>query len=263
MGPDAGILPRDVQTLLNTSSFGRRMYYLDIVDSTNRLARDLAAAGEPDGAVVVADFQTEGRGRHGRRWVSPRGTNLTFSLILKPDRPLADVLPITLAFSVAMAEALTERLGSRVGVKWPNDVVAPSGKLCGILSESSTRAGRTDFVVVGVGINVNMKPEQFPGNTRAASCLSLSGAVHERKEVLADVLDRLEQTRDAFLHDGFTGMVERYTARLSLIGQTVSFARRGGAETGDVAGVRPDGGLVIRVDGGKTVTLYDGEVTPR
>ena len=77
------------------------------------------------------------------------------------------------------------------------------------------------------------------------------------------MLDRLEQTRDAFLRDGFAGMVERYTARLSLIGQTVSFARRGGAETGDVAGVGPDGGLVIRVDGGESITLYDGEVTPR
>jgi BirA family biotin operon repressor/biotin-[acetyl-CoA-carboxylase] ligase len=237
------------------------MYYLDTVDSTNRLARDLARAGEPDGTVVVADFQTEGRGRHGRRWESPRGTNLTFSLILRPEGPLADVLPITLAFSVAIAEALDERLGSHVGVKWPNDVVAPSGKLCGILSESSARAGRVDVVVVGVGVNVNVKAEELPRDTRAASCLSLTGTVHERKEVFADLLDRLERTRDAFLQDGFAGMLERYTSRLSLVGQTVSFTRRGGSETGDVAGVQPDGGLVIRVDGGESVTLYDEEVT--
>jgi BirA family biotin operon repressor/biotin-[acetyl-CoA-carboxylase] ligase len=239
------------------------MYYLDSVDSTNRLARDLARAGEPDGTVVVADFQTAGRGRHERRWVSPRGTNLTFSLILKPDRPLADVLPITLAFSLTIAEALAERLGVDVGVKWPNDVVTPSGKLCGILSESSTRAGRTAFVIVGVGVNVNMKPEQFSGDAPVASLWSLGGVTHERREVLADLLGRLERTHDAFLQEGFAGMVGRYAARLTLVGQDVYFHRRGDSGVGRVVGVAPDGGRVIRVDGGEAVTVYDGEVTLR
>jgi BirA family biotin operon repressor/biotin-[acetyl-CoA-carboxylase] ligase len=263
VGRDAGLLPRDVQALLETSSFGRRMYYVDTVDSTNRLARDLARAGEPDGTVVTADFQTEGRGRHGRRWISPRGANLTFSLILRPDAPLAAVLPVTLAFSLAIAEALTERLGSEIGVKWPNDVVAPPGKLCGILAEGSARSGKTDFVVVGVGINVNMKPEEFTHDVRAASCLSLSGVTHERRVVLAEVLDRLERVRDAFLVDGFAGVVDRYTARCSLVGQDVSVAHRGGVVAGAVVGVQPDGALVIRERGGETLALYDGEVTRR
>jgi BirA family biotin operon repressor/biotin-[acetyl-CoA-carboxylase] ligase len=253
------LLPRDVQALLETTSFGRRLYYLDTVDSTNRLARDMARTGEPDGTVVVADFQTAGRGRYGRRWSSPRGANLTFSLILRPGRPLADVLPITLGFSVAIAEVLGERLGVDVGVKWPNDVVVPSGKLCGILSEGAAREGRAAFAIVGVGINVNTKPEQLPPG--AASCLSLSGVAHPRRDVLADVLNELEPVRDSLLQVGFTGMVARYAARLSLMGQMVRFQPRGGTETGEVVGVQGDGALVVRVDGGKTVTLYDGEVS--
>jgi BirA family biotin operon repressor/biotin-[acetyl-CoA-carboxylase] ligase len=263
VGPDTGLLPRDVQALLSTASFGRRMYYLDSVDSTNRLARDLARAGEPDGTVVIADFQTAGRGRHERHWFSPRGTNLTFSLILKTDRRLADVLPITLAFSLAIAEALAERIGADVGVKWPNDVVTPSGKLCGILSESSTRAGRTAFVIVGVGVNVNMEPEQFSGDAPVASCSSLSGVTHERREVLADLLGRLERTRNAFLQEGFAGMAERYAARLMLVGKEVSSQRGSDAVAGRVVGVSPDGGLVIRADGGEAITLYDGELKLR
>jgi BirA family biotin operon repressor/biotin-[acetyl-CoA-carboxylase] ligase len=246
--------------MLDTSSFGRRMYYLDTVDSTNRLAKDLAQAGEPDGTVVVANFQTAGRGRYGRRWSSPRGANLTFSLILRPESPLADVLPMTLAFSVTIAEVLGGRLGIDVSVKWPNDVVVPSGKLCGILSESSAWGGRAAFAVVGVGINVNMKPEAFPPGVPVASCLSLSGVTHPRGELLADVLNQLEPMRDTFFEAGFAGMVARYTSRLSLMGRRVSFRPQRGAETGEVVGVQGDGALVVRVDGGKTVALYDGEV---
>ena len=260
MGYDAGLMPRDIQALLATSVFGRRLYYTNEVDSTNRVAKEFARAGEPDGTVVIADFQTAGRGRRERQWVSPRGTNLLFSLILKPDKTALGVLPITMALSLGIAETLTRRLGIDVGVKWPNDVIAAKGKLCGVLSESATRAGRVSFVIVGIGINVNMKREQFPAGVPAASCFSITGTIHDRKQVLADVLHALETIHAEFLREGFPALLERYIRRLVLMDKPITFRRGPDVGQGEVIGVQPDGALVVRTDGGSSVTLYDEEV---
>jgi BirA family biotin operon repressor/biotin-[acetyl-CoA-carboxylase] ligase len=237
------------------------MYYLREVDSTNRIAKELARRGERAGTVVVTDFQTAGRGRGDRRWQSPPGSNLLFSLILRPRRPVGGLLPLTLAFSLAIAELLTDVLGTEVSVKWPNDVVTDAGKICGILSESSTKAGEAIFVIVGIGINVNMRPQQFPRDTAVASCLSLTGTEHDRGTLLAGVLDRLERMSDAFFETGFEGLVKRYAARLWLMGKKVAFSRKRRLSAGEVVGVQDDGGLVVRIADG-SVTLYDEEVKP-
>lgn len=253
------LLPRSVQQALVTEVFGRRMYYLCEVDSTNRLAKTLAALGEAEGTVVATDFQTHGRGRRDHHWFSAPSENLLFSLILRPTASPAEVLPLTLAFSVAIADMLSERLQRKILVKWPNDIVTGDGKLGGILAEGSTRAGRLDYVVAGVGINVNMKAQRFPDGTDAVSCASLSGQPHDRAELLALLLSRLEQMYREFAAGGFARIAPHYNSRLALRGRRVEFVRGGRGRSGEVIGVEHDGALAVRL-AGDVVALYDEEI---
>jgi BirA family biotin operon repressor/biotin-[acetyl-CoA-carboxylase] ligase len=259
---DDALRPEQVRRRLRTRAFGRRLYFLPEVDSTNRIARALVAEGEGSGTIVVTDHQTAGCGRRDRVWESPARRNLLFSLILTPRRAAIDVLPVTLVFSLAVADALAARCGSAVRVKWPNDVIAAEGKLCGILSESSTRAGVATHVVVGVGINVNMRREEFDhaGVPAGASCYTMTGANHDRTELLADVLSAMEDRYDGFLDGGFAPFVDEYGERLAMTGNVIEYVRVGQTERGRVVGVRDDGGLVVTRSGKESI-LYDEEIT--
>lgn len=256
------LLPADIRRGLETTWLGRRIYYVCEVDSTNRLAAELARGGEAHGTMVITDYQTAGRGRHDRRWLSPPGRDLVFSLILRPGLPSSELLPITLAFSLQIADALTSLLGSSFLVKWPNDVMSPAGKIGGILAESSSKAGRALYVVVGIGINVNLSPDEISEKLPlpAASCYSLTGTEWDRVAVLDAVLHDLESAYDRFTAKGFATLIEPYNARHALHGGTVEFERAGKTIRATVAGVRDDGGLTVNV-GSDTVVLYDEEIT--
>lgn len=258
---DAPLVPADIRRRLLTHVFGRRLYYLAQVDSTNRVAKGLAREGERHGTVVVTDYQSAGRGRRERKWTSPRMRNLLLSLLLRPERDAAEVLPLTLQFALALADVLAARCRCDVGVKWPNDVVADGGKLCGILSESSTRSGRAAFVIVGMGINVNMRPDEFPAGMTlpGASCFTIAGSEFDRTQLLVDVLAALENAYDRFFADGFGALVERYNHRCVTVGRDVRID--GG--WGRAVGVQNDGGLVVARAGGEEAVLYDGEFESR
>jgi BirA family biotin operon repressor/biotin-[acetyl-CoA-carboxylase] ligase len=256
------LLPRGIARRSPTRVFARRVYYLAEVDSTNRLAADLAARGEPEGTVVVADHQTAGRGRWERRWESPAGKDLLFSLILRPDASPRTVLPVTLAFSAAVAGTLSDLTGQEIGVKWPNDVYATGKKICGILAEASTSGERAAFVVVGFGINVNASADEFPAEfaDRSCSCHTLTGRVWDRCEVLVRVLAALERTYVDFAAGGFGDFQEVYKSKLVILGRDVVVRGSKGEAIARVVDVAPDGGLVVDMPDG-TATLYDDEVT--
>jgi len=255
------LLPGDIRRRLETRAFGRRIYYLPEVDSTNRLAVDLARAGEAHGSLVVTDHQTMGRGRRQRRWESPPGRNLLFSLILRPEESAWAVLPLTLAFSMGNARALSEIVSNEVGVKWPNDVEVEGKKIAGTLSEGSSRGGRTTFLVVGTGVNVNVRIDELGGEfrDRSCSCYTLTGREWDRSDVLARILLHLEKSYDEFLRGGFGLMAGRYKEMLRILGKRVRFERRGEVTWGTVLDVGSDGGLVVDTPGGR-LTLYEEEV---
>jgi BirA family biotin operon repressor/biotin-[acetyl-CoA-carboxylase] ligase len=259
MPVSGGLLPHEIRAHLSTDVFARRVYYIPEVDSTNRLALDMAKKGEAEGTLVITDRQTRGRGRYDRHWVSPPGRNLLLSLILRPSMSPGAALPVTLACAVSIAETLESELGRGAGVKWPNDVMVGANKICGILSEGSSRGSRIDYVVVGVGINVNMTEDEFPPDLRrpATSCRLVTGRVHDRAPLLARVLGGLEETYHDFTRDGFDGIIHRYDGRLVDRGQTVGFTKDGKTSYGNVMGVGGDGGLMIELAGGKRVVLYD------
>ncbi|HEY4186502.1 MAG TPA: biotin--[acetyl-CoA-carboxylase] ligase [Polyangia bacterium] len=254
--------PEALQARLSTIWMGRRHIHVATATSTNDLAAAEARAGAPAGTLVTADSQTAGRGRLGRTWHAEPGANLTFSVVLRPSRPAAEIPPLTLLAGAALAHAL-EALGFQARVKWPNDVLLrPDGrprKVAGILTEAATVGSEVGHVVVGIGLNVNVRdfPEELAN--RATSLRLVRGAPLARVEVLARVLSSLEAVVDGYLAEGpRTGLTlwEGYADR-DLRCRAVIDDR---AIEGVTAGVSPDGSLRIRDDDGAIHRVVSGEV---
>jgi BirA family biotin operon repressor/biotin-[acetyl-CoA-carboxylase] ligase len=170
--------------------FGRPFTFVERCASTQRLLDDA-----PEGAVAAADEQTEGRGRLGRTWRAPAGTSLLFSIVLVPPVPLEKLAELSLVAGEALAEAIEAETGLRAAIKQPNDVLVAGRKLAGILAEAVE--GR---VVLGVGVNVSQTEEQLPEDlVTPATSLWLEGAIVDRAELLATVLERLEAHYDAWV----------------------------------------------------------------
>jgi BirA family biotin operon repressor/biotin-[acetyl-CoA-carboxylase] ligase len=254
-----GPLPAELQRYLVTDRLGRRVYLYPETDSTNDVALALARAGEPEGTLVVTDHQRRGRGRRSHTWTSPPGKDILGSIILRPPCEMREALAVTLVVATGIAVALSRLLDADHRVKWPNDVLSPAGKIAGILAESSGSSGRVEFLVVGIGINVNSGPGDWPESWRAsaASCHSITGVPWERPLVLADVLGAVEAWYDRFRRDGFGPLVGAYEQRLLQLGRAVAFERGGKRWTGVATGVAADGALRVQLDSdGSTAELY-------
>jgi len=180
---------------LASEVFGRNEYiYYQEIDSTNSRARDLAAKGYPEGTVVVADMQTSGRGRRGRSWYSPRNQGIYMSGILRPVLPLKEISRISLVTAVAVAETFQEELNLPVCIKWPNDILINNKKIAGILAEVVTDMDGIEYIVVGIGLNINNRLDDFPRDLRT---LATSAQVEDKQpvsrvKVLQGLLARLE-----------------------------------------------------------------------
>jgi BirA family biotin operon repressor/biotin-[acetyl-CoA-carboxylase] ligase len=153
------LLQDEVQRNLNTDFIGKQMYYFDEIDSTNRKARELAP-GCPDGTLIIAERQSEGRGRMGKEWYSPPG-GIWLSIILKPDISPEHIYRLTLVAGVAVAETLAG-IGVVAQIKWPNDILIHEKKVCGILTEVDAEMDAVNFVIVGIGINANIELDMLP-----------------------------------------------------------------------------------------------------
>ena len=231
-------------------------------DSTNSRAMEMAENGAPHGTVVVAEAQTGGRGRLGRRWVSPPGKNVYVSLLLRPDVPPVGAPQLSLLAGVALADAL-EGMGMTAAVKWPNDLYLGDRKAAGILAEMASDPDRVRHVVIGVGINVNMEPDDFPPeiSAKATSLRIRAGRPFPRVEVLARFLDSFAARYGEFLSGGFAAVSGDWDRRDFLRGRRV-LLRRGVAERWGVAeGVDPEGALRFRPDGAaRAEAVRSGEI---
>ncbi len=253
---------RQIEAALGQATFWRKVAYLPTTGSTNDVAKDLAARGAAEGTVVVADQQTAGRGRLGRRWLAPPATCLLCSLLFRPVLSLAQANRLTMLSSLAAADAVREVAGLRVSLKWPNDLIVPPTwkKLSGVLTETGMVGAQLDFVVVGIGVNVNVPPEALPDlDPNATSILAETGRVVDRLTLLTAFLAEVERRYEA-LRAGANPRQE-WAGRLATLGRSVKATTSDGVFTGVAESVDEDGALLLRAPGGALRRLVAGDVT--
>jgi BirA family biotin operon repressor/biotin-[acetyl-CoA-carboxylase] ligase len=259
-----GLTEGEIASALLTEWLGRTLLCKALTGSTNSDVSALGRSGAPEGTVVVADAQTAGRGRLGRTWVSRPGLNLYLSILLRPRIVPAAAPQLALVAGLAVAEAFEEE-GAAAAIKWPNDVLLGGRKACGILTELEAEADRVDFVVVGIGVNLNSVAEDFPFELRArATSLRLArGREVERARFAGQLLSRFERRYEQFREHGFGALASEWERRSALVGRELRVDGAGERFTGEYAGIDPQGALLLRDRGtdGRLRRVLAGDVT--
>lgn len=261
-GPNV-LTAETVGSCLKTSWAGRSLYCLDTVDSTNNYAKKLGEEGAVHGTLVTAEEQEAGKGRRGRVWKTPRGSAIAMSLLLRPRFAPDRASMLTLVMGLAAASAFRD-LGLDVGIKWPNDVVIGGRKLCGILTEMSTEMLTINYVVIGIGINVNMT--EFPEDIReTATSLKLeAGREINRAQVAAACMTYFEKYYDIFEQTSdLAGLRPEYEAMLVNRNRKVCVLEPGNEYTGTALGIDDHGELLVKREDGQVKAVYAGEVSVR
>jgi BirA family biotin operon repressor/biotin-[acetyl-CoA-carboxylase] ligase len=260
-GPSS-LLPEEVFSELATRQWQGPIFHYEVLDSTNDLAKDLAARGAPEGALVLAESQRAGRGRLGRSWESPAGVGVYASLILRPSLPPEDLPRFTLAAGVAGVRAVRRGAGVDAGLKWPNDLILNGRKLGGILTEMASESDRISYLVVGWGINVNTRA--FPPELAdTATSLALArGREFPRLPLLTAWVEEMEALYRIFLDGDFSVILEEWRTLAVMLGKEVT-VRQGGREiTGKALEVALDGALLLETGPGASVRITSGELAP-
>jgi len=234
------------------------------VGSTNEVAWQEAEKGAAEWTVIIADEQTEGRGRLSRRWHSPAGLGAWLSIVLRPDvRP--SVAPgITMCASLAVAKALRKLHPMSVSLKWPNDVMVKGRKICGILTEMKAAADAVEFVVCGIGINLNQTADDFPAELRdgATSVYLATGHKADRAALVDELLRQMEKLYGAFLRRGLPALMGEWRSMCPLFGKIVRIRTRGETVEGVFHDIDAGGALVLRLESGVHRSFLAGDVEP-
>ena len=256
------LTPELLRQRLKGSLFGKRIYHFFKTESTNRVGMELGYAGEPEGAVILAEEQTAGRGRAGRHWYSERAAGIYVTLLLRPKISPVEAPLLTMLAGVSAHAAIQAQTGLELDLKWPNDLMLNGKKLGGILTEMYADTSLVHFVIVGIGINVNQ--EKFPGELGGmATSLRLEAAKQQpRLELLARLLREFETDYNRFLREGAGAVTARFSKVSSYaVGKRVRVNNGSETFTGVTAGLAPEGLLQVQVEGGKVVTVIAGDVT--
>jgi BirA family transcriptional regulator, biotin operon repressor / biotin---[acetyl-CoA-carboxylase] ligase len=250
---------------LASSLIGHKIVLLEEVDSTNVCAAELGRKGADEGTVVIADSQTSGKGRLGRSWQSPPGVNLYASIILRPEGDPVTFSGMTLAAGVAVAETIRTYCREGVALKWPNDVQIKGRKVCGILSEMQGIGGSAGFMVIGIGVNINIRRSDFQEELRdiATSLLEETGRQTDRTAFVALLLERLLHWYRIFLAGDFTVIRDRWLALSAMVGKQVRVTFHDRVETGRVIGMDEAGALLLEDEQGGVQTIMAGDVSLR
>ncbi len=265
VSPEDGLLPMDVYAGLTTQRYGRAAEYHAELDSTNIRARQWAQQGAPDGALVVAERQTAGRGRLMRRWVSPPGAGIYMSLIMKLGVPMQQLARAMPAVPLGVCRGLSEFCDDAVRIKWPNDIVCAGRKLCGMLLEAQAGVDGVDWLIAGIGINAHQRLEDFPEEIQpvAASVDMLTGRRCVRAEVLRAVLREIERCADMFISGHGDALMQEYARASATLGRRVRVLAGDGEFEADALRIAEDGALIVRLDDGGERAVYAGDVSVR
>ena len=252
-----------VEAGLETAWAGRPCVYWDVVDSTNLVAKQMAAQGAPHGLLVIAGQQTAGRGRRGRAWETAQDENIMMTLLLRPNLAGEAIVQLSLVCAIAVARGIEAATGLEARIKWPNDVIVRGKKVCGMLLEMTAKDGAVDSVVAGIGINVHQRafPQAF---AQTASSLDLLGeAYFSRAAIVRAFLHAFEARYDLLAREGMDALMAEYRALSATLGSEVRVIGTDGEFTGRALDMDETGALIVALPDGERRTVMAGDVSVR
>lgn len=251
--------PAAITDGLATRFIGQEVSCYPSLPSTNDVAKHQAQEGAKEGTVIIAEEQTAGRGRIKRNWLSPRGS-IALSIILYP--PLAYLPSLIMVASLAVARAIEQVTGLKSQIKWPNDVLVNNKKVCGILIESGVKGSKVDYAIIGIGLNVNLKPSDFPEIAPFATSLSHElGRDVSRREVVWSLLAEAERLYLSL--PAGDSVFKEWRDNLVTLGKKVQVSSGEAAYKGTAESVASDGSLLLRQPDGNLLKIVAGDVTLR
>ena len=254
----------DLSSRMRTKWAGKTLHFFDSLGSTNAQAKMEAEDGAVHGTLIVADMQTAGRGRRGRDWASPAGTNIYFTLIMRPQFEPDRASMLTLVMAHSVARGITRETGLECGIKWPNDIVVNGRKVCGILTEMSAERDYIHYVVTGVGINVGEQEFVAEIADKAASLNEECGRKISRSALTARIMEYFEEDYDCFVSAGdLSRLLDSYNAMLVNRNAQVYVLDPREKFQGVARGINPAGELLVERQDGTIQKVYAGEVSVR
>ena len=252
------LFPSEISWHLDTKFIGKKIYYFDALASTMDIATELGIKGAPEGTLVLAEAQAQGRGRLGRSWLSPKYKGIYMSLILKPNILPNSAPVLTLLSAVSICEAIKEFVGLDIQIKWPNDLLLSNKKLGGILIELNAEMDAIRFLVIGIGLNVNNERKTLPSG--ATSLKEHKEENINRIGLLQEILRKLEANYHLFQEEGSQSIVKKWRNYSLTLGKRVKISCHREHREGEAIDIDTDGGLLIRKDSGLVEKIMAGDV---
>ncbi|WJE14070.1 biotin--[acetyl-CoA-carboxylase] ligase [Halobacillus sp. ACCC02827] len=247
---------------LDTKWLGHELHHYDQVESTQDVIHQMAKQGKPHGTVVIADEQVKGKGRMARNWYSPKGKGIWMSILLRPDLPPVQAPQLTLLAATVLAKMVAERSGLEPKIKWPNDLLINHKKVSGILTEMQAEQDTIQYIVLGMGMNVNQSREEIPEELhhKATSLRVEAGEEWDIQTTIQHILHLLEQSYEEFLKFGFDRVKKEWEHYGYRIGEDVTISTMKRTWEAVLVGIEPDGALLARDKEGKEEKLYSAEI---
>ncbi|MBL7068842.1 MAG: biotin--[acetyl-CoA-carboxylase] ligase [Candidatus Omnitrophica bacterium] len=251
------LLAHEIMWNLETKIIAKKIYSYETIDSTNDRAYKLAEEGAEEGTVVVAERQSKGKGRMGRRWSSPKG-GVYLSLILRPKLMPTEISKLTLVAAVSVAQTIRSATGLQPLIKWPNDILIGRNKLCGILTELKAEQDLTAFVILGIGINVNTRISLLPKN--ATSISKELGRDYSKIDLTKLLLKNIESHYILFKENKFKAVIDEWRNLSAILGRRVKITDKLRTIEGQAIDIDEGGALVVRLDNGFNERILAGDV---
>ncbi len=257
------LLPWEITNGLQTDIIGRKVYYFDIIDSTQNFALKLSQRPHENGSVIIAEKQTMGRGRLDRKWISPKG-GIWLSILLKPNFEISQTSLFPMATSLALAKAIEKVLRIKPELKWPNDLMIKGKKVAGILIDVALESNKIDYLVIGVGINFRIQPEKISRLIKNGKKYDVDSLVKKNQEanpvvLVQQFLYELEQVYNQVISNQINNIPKEWAKRSTTIGRKVSVETNTGIVTGKATGIAKNGALILS-NKGKNVQVLSGDV---
>lgn len=258
------LFPVFIKRELNTGFIGQDIYYCPVITSTNTLAKELAIQGAAEGTLIIAEEQTQGRGRMGREWSSPAGKNILISLILRPHLSPIQISYITMIASLSVVRTIRTLTPLEAGIKWPNDIMIRERKVGGILTEFSAEQDQVIYVVVGIGVNLNFDPTIYPEIAHTATSIYLElGQELPRLKFLVTLLQELERVYKELQAGRDSLVLTEWRASLMMLNKEVRVISEQETLEGIAEEIDKHGALILRLASGRQIKVYTGDVSLR